>query len=118
MAQKVFRKKPDGKHYFTSIESYEDVRAYTYIPVEEPIHTKISRLAIRAFNALNHKDYAKFDIRYNEVTNTPYFTDSNPNTAFGPDMGLPFTEVAAMHHVSFEDILASMLSKYGKQLSK
>lgn len=118
MAQKVFRKKPDGKHYFTSIESYEDVRAYTYIPVEEPVQTKISRLAIRAFNALNHKDYAKFDIRYNEVTNTPYFTDSNPNTAFGPDMGLPFTEVAAMHHVSFEDILASMLSKYGKQLSK
>ncbi len=118
MAQKVFRKKPDGKHYFTSIESYEDARAYTYTPVEEPIQTKISRLAIRAFNALNHKDYAKFDIRYNEATNTPYFTDSNPNTAFGPDMGLPFTEVAAMYHVSFKDIVASMLSKYGKQISK
>lgn len=118
MGQKVFRKKPDGKHFFTSIESYEDARAYTYIPVEEPVKTKITRLAVRAFNALNHKDYAKFDIRYNETTNTPYFTDSNPNTAFGPDMGLPFTEVAAMHHVSFEDIVASMLTKYGKQLSK
>lgn len=118
MAQKVFRKKPDGKHFFTSIESYEDARAYTYIPVEEPIQTKISRLAIRAFNALNHKDYAKFDIRYNEATNTPYFTDSNPNTAFGPDMGLPFTEVCAMYHVSFENIVASLLSKYGKQISK
>lgn len=118
MGQKVFRKKPDGKHYFTSHESYEDIRAYTYIHVEEPIQTKISRLAIRAFNALNHKDYAKFDIRYDEHTNTPYFTDSNPNTAFGPDMGLPFTEVAAMYHVSFDDLIASMLSKYGKQLSK
>jgi D-alanine-D-alanine ligase len=118
MAQKVFRIKPDGKHFFTSIESYEDAKAYTYIPVEEPIQTKISRLAIRAFNALNHKDYAKFDIRYNESTNTPYFTDSNPNTAFGPDKGLPFTEVAAMYHVSFDDIIASLLSKYGKLLQK
>jgi len=116
MGQKVFRKKPDGKHFFTSIESYEDARAYTYIAVEEPRRTKIARLAIRAFNALNHKDYAKFDIRYDETTNTPYFTDSNPNTAFGPDMGLPFTEVAAMHHISFDDILASMLTKYGKQI--
>lgn len=116
MGQKVFRKKPDGKHFFTSHESYDDLRAYTYIPVEEPIRTKISRLAIRAFNALQHKDYAKFDIRYDENTNTPYFTDSNPNTAFGPDMGLPFTEVAAMHHVSFEDIVAAMLTKYGKQI--
>jgi len=118
MAQKVFRKKPDGKHFFTSIESYEDLRAYTYIPVEEPIQTKISHLAIRAFNALNHKDYAKFDIRYNEATNTPYFTDSNPNTAFGPDTGLPFTEVAASYDISFNDLITSMLSKYGKQLSK
>jgi len=118
MGQKVFRKKPDGKHYFTSHESYDDLRAYTYIHVEEPIQTKVARLAIRAFNALGHKDYAKFDIRYSQATNTPYFTDSNPNTAFGPDMGLPFTEVAAMYHVSFDDIIASMLTKYGKQLAK
>lgn len=116
MGQKVFRKKPDGKHFFTSIESYDDERAYTYIPVEEPLKTKISRLAIRAFNALYHKDYAKFDIRYDDRTNTPYFTDSNPNTAFGPDLGLPFTEVAAMHKVNFEDLIASMLTKYAKQL--
>jgi len=118
MGQKVFRKKPDGKHYFTSIESYDDVRAYTYIPVEEPIQTKVARLAIRAFNALHHKDYAKFDIRYNETTNTPYFTDSNPNTAFGPDKGLPFTEVAGTYNISFDDLLASMLTKYAKQLSR
>ncbi len=116
MGQKVFRNKPDGKHFFTSIESYEDIRAYTYVMVEEPIRTKIERLAIRAFNALGHKDYAKFDIRYNDLTNTPYFTDSNPNTAFGPDMGLPFTEVAAMHKVNFSDIVASLLTKYAKQL--
>jgi D-alanine-D-alanine ligase len=118
MGQKIFRKKADGKHFFTSIESYDDLKSYTYIHIEEPLRTKIAALAIRAFNALYHKDYAKFDIRYDERTNTPYFTDSNPNTAFGPDMGLPFTEVACMHKVSFEDLVASMLTKYGKQINR
>jgi D-alanine-D-alanine ligase len=117
MAEKIFRKKPDGKHFFTSLESYDDIKAYKYKHVAEPIRTKIARLASRAFNGLGLKDYGKFDIRYDELTNTPYFTDCNPNTAFGPDMGLPFTEVADLHGVSFDQILASMLSKYGKNIS-
>ncbi len=116
MAEKVFRTKPDGKHFFTSIESYDDEKAYRFKKVEEPLRTKIARLAVRAFQGLQHKDYAKFDIRLDEQTNTPYFTDSNPNTAFGPDLGLPFTEVAKLHDVSFSDLLASMLSKYAKDL--
>lgn len=116
MGRKIFRKKPDGKHFFTSHESYDDARAYTYEMVEEPVRTKIAQLAVRAFNGLYHVDYAKFDVRYDDQTNTPYFTDSNPNTAWGPDMGLPFTEVAAMHGVSFETMMASLLSKYAKSI--
>ncbi|MBX4205718.1 hypothetical protein KW795_00805 [Candidatus Microgenomates bacterium] len=116
MAEKIFRKKPDGKHFFTSFESYDDLRAYQYKTVAEPLATKIKSMAIRAFNGLYHKDYAKFDVRVEESTSTPYFTDSNPNTAIGPDMGLPMTEVLAMHGVKFEDMLLSMLSKYAKQL--
>jgi D-alanine-D-alanine ligase len=114
--QKVFKRKPDGKHFFTSFESYDDARAYTYKHVEEPLATKISQLAVRAFTGLQHKDYAKFDVRVDEETNIPYFTDSNPNTAFGPDMGLPMTEVLAMHGVSFDEVLGSLLSKYARQL--
>jgi len=116
MAEKIFKKKADGKHYFTSLESYDDLWAYKYKHVPEPLQTKIARLVSRAFNALSFKDYAKFDIRYDELTNTPYFTDCNPNTAFGPDKGLPFTEVAALHNISFDQILASLLSKYGKNI--
>lgn len=116
MGQKVFRTKPDGKHYFTSFESYDDAKAYTYKHVEEPLATKISQLAVRAFTGLHHKDYAKFDVRVDEETSIPYFTDSNPNTAFGPDMGLPMTEVLAMHGVSFDEVLGAMLSKYARQL--
>lgn len=116
MGEKVFKKKPDGKHYFTSIGSYEDLHAYKYQPVDDHMQDKVTALAIRAFNALHHRDYAKFDIRVDSDTNTPYFTDSNPNTAFGPDMGLPFTEVLAMHKISFTDALVSLLSKYSRQL--
>lgn len=116
MGQKVFRKRADGKHYFTSFESYDDAKAYTYKHVEEPLASKISQLSIRAFRGLQHKDYAKFDVRVDQETNIPYFTDSNPNTAFGPDMGLPMTEVLGLHGVSFDEVLASLLTKYARML--
>ncbi len=117
MAEKIFKKKPDGKHYFTSLESYEDWDAYKYVPVDDQVlSNKIETLAIRAFRGLHHKDYAKFDIRVEEGTGVPYFTDSNPNTAFGPDKGLPMTEVMALHGVEFEDTIVSLLSKYAKGL--
>ena len=117
MGEKIFRFKPDNKHFFTSIESYEDAKAYTYKHVEEPLRSKIAKLAIRAFHGLQHQDYAKFDIRVDSQTKTCYFTDSNPNTAFGPDPGLPFTEVAALHGIDFDHILASLLSKYARNLN-
>jgi len=115
MGEKIFRTKPDGKHKFTSIESYDDAKAYRFKKVEdETLRNKIEKLAVRAFNGLEHVDYAKFDVRIDDSTNTPYFTDSNPNTAFGPDPGLPFTEVCKLHGILFEDILVSLLSKYAK----
>lgn len=116
MAEKIFRTKPDGKHFFTSIESYEDAKAYRYKLVEEPLRTKIEKLAVRAFNGLLHKDYAKFDTRIDESTNTVYFTDSNPNTAFGPDKGLPFTEVLGLYGITFDELLMSLLTKYARNL--
>lgn len=116
MGQKKFRKAPDGRHFFTSIESYDRLDAYKYRHVEEPLKEKITKLAVRAFYSLHHKDYAKFDVRVDENTGTPYFTDSNHNTAFGPDIGLPFTEVLRLYHINFEDALVSMLTKYAKEL--
>lgn len=116
MAKKKFGVKPDGKHEFTSIESYNNWKAYKYVPVDDNLKYEITKLAVRAFGALQHKDYAKFDIRVDSDTGIPYFTDSNPNTAFGPDKGLPMTEVMAMNGVEFSDTIASLLSKYGKTL--
>jgi len=116
MGEKIFKRMPDGKHFFTSIESYNDEDSYRYKFVAEPFQSKISTLAVRAFNGLQHKDYAKFDIRVEEETGIPYFTDSNPNTAFGPDIGLPMTEVLKLHGISFQEVLTSLLSKYAKTL--
>lgn len=115
LGQKIFKDKVDGKHCFTSLESYDDVKSYKYKIPDDALSEKITPLVIRAFNGLLNKDYAKFDIRVDEK-GTPYFTDCNPNTAFGPDMGLPFTEVLALNKVPFDQVLASLLSKYAHQI--
>lgn len=117
MAQKNFKFKPDGKYEFTSIESYEDEDAYHYHRIEdEKLEAKIKRLAEKAFSVLRYRDYAKFDIRVDEATQTPHFTDANPNTAFGPDPGLPMTEVLSMYGVDFDTLLLSLLSKHAKKI--
>jgi D-alanine-D-alanine ligase len=115
MGQKKFRLKPDGKHYFTSLESYSDPHSYTYTLPDKDLVSKIQPLAVKAFSALHNRDYAKFDVRVDEKDGTPYFTDCNPNTAFGPDPGLPFTEVLALHRVPFQDALTSLLSKHARK---
>lgn len=116
MAQKVFKSPPDGKHFFTSFESYDDWNSYKYKAVEEDLKYRITKLAVRAFNGLCHNDYAKFDVRVDETTGIPYFTDSNPNTAFGPALGLPMTDVLKLNGIGFSEVLASLLSKYAKEL--
>jgi D-alanine-D-alanine ligase len=118
LGKKKFNVRPDGKHEFTSIESYDAPNAYEYEPVEdEALAREIEKLCVRAFAALHNKDYSKFDIRVDEETGTPYFTDCNPNTAFGPSMGLPFTEVLeTLYGVKFETVLASLMSKYARQI--
>ena len=77
---------------------------------------KITRYAEKAFTALRNHDYAKFDVRVDAESGDPYFIDANPNTAFGPNMGLPLTEVLALYHVTFAEVLASLISKYARKI--
>lgn len=116
LGEKVFKTKPDGKHEFTSFESYEQADSYRYKDVDDQLTAKLAPLVVRAFNALSFKDYAKFDIRVDEK-GTCFFTDCNPNTAFGPDKGLPFTEVLGRSDITFADVLLSLLSKYAKNIT-
>ena len=117
LGQKVFGFKPDGKHVFTSLESYKIKNSYHYQWVnDQSLARKITRLAEKAFTILHNHDYAKFDVRVQIDTGDPYFIDANPNTAFGPNMGLPLTEVLALHHIAFSDVLASLISKYARKI--
>lgn len=117
LGQKIFRLKPDGKHDFTSIESYEDAKAYYYKIPDQEVIDRITPLVLRAFETQDYRDYAKFDIRYDEASKTPYFIDCNPNTALGPDKGLPMTEVLGLHGIEFTHLLKSLLSKYAVMIS-
>lgn len=118
MGQKTFGMRPDGKHEFTSMESYDNPNSYHYAPVQDQeLVKKIEQYVTRVFGILHNKDYSKYDIRVDEKTGTPYFIDCNPNTAFGPSQGLPFTEVLeTLYGVKFENVLAALLSKYAKKI--
>jgi D-alanine-D-alanine ligase len=118
LGEKIFHIKPDGKHDFTSLESYDHERAYTYKIPDQAMTERIGPLVTRAFEVLNYRDYAKFDIRWEETTGVPYFIDCNPNTALGPDIGLPMTEVLDLHGVDFVTLLKSLLSKHARNLQK
>lgn len=116
LGQKIFKVKPDGKHDFTSLESYDNAKAYYYRIPDQDVVERITPLVLRAFETQDYRDYAKFDIRYDEESKTPYFIDCNPNTALGPDKGLPMTEVLRLHGIEFTHLLKSLLSKYATKL--
>lgn len=118
LGQKIFHVKPDGKYNFTSLESYDNIRAYTYEIPEQAKIDKINPLVSKAFEVLGYRDYAKFDIRWDDATGIPYFIDCNPNTALGPDIGLPMTEVLDLHNVDFVTLLKSLLSKHARAIQR
>src|SRR6266545_7742943 len=113
LAEKKFRIKADGKHKYTSIESYDNPNAAKYQLVEEELEKKVSELCAKAFEILRFSDYAKFDIRMDKKDGTPYFIDCNPNTALGPG-DQPMTQVMKLHGIEFQDILASLLSNHAQ----
>jgi hypothetical protein len=74
---------------------------------------------MKAFDVLRFNDYGKFDIRVDQESGTPYFTDANPNTAFGPSHGLPLTEVLQdIYHIPFTTVLSSLISKHARKLDQ
>lgn len=119
LGQKVFGFMPDGKHSFTSQDSYSHIDSYQYKLVDnKALARKITRYAEKAFTALHNHDYAKFDVRVAAESGEPYFIDANPNTAFGPSLGLPLTEVLALYNINFSDVLASLISKYARKIER
>jgi len=115
-AEKVFKETEERKYLFTSFESYNDAECYSYTLADPTVTEAVTGYARRAFEVLRCRDYAKFDVRVDAETGTPYFTDANPNTAFGPNLGLPMTEVLHMHGIKFSRVLASLMSKHARRI--
>lgn len=115
-AEKIFRDSESRKYQFTSFESYNEQDAYTYALTSPELEAAVAAYARRAFEVLRCRDYAKFDVRIEATTGIPYFTDANPNTAFGPHMGLPMTEVLHLHGIKFSRVLASLMSKHALRI--
>lgn len=114
--EKVFKESEDRKYLFTSFESYNDADCYHYTEADPEVVEAVTGHAVRAFEVLRCRDYAKFDVRIDATTWIPYFTDANPNTAFGPGPGLPMTEVLELHAVKFQKVLASLMSKHARRI--
>ena len=115
-AEKIFKDSETRKYLFTSFESYSEPDCYHYATVEPAVAEAVTGHARRAFDVLRCQDYAKFDVRIDAATGTPYFTDANANTAFGPSLGLPMTEVLLLHGVKFSKVLASLMTKHARQI--
>lgn len=114
--QKVFKVTEGQKYLFTSFESYNDPDCYHYTAAGPAVAQAVTGYVRRAFEVLHCRDYAKFDVRIDPDTGTPYFTDANPNTAFGPNPGLPMTEVLQLHGVQFSEVLASLMTKHARRI--
>ncbi len=115
-AQKVFKEGESQKYLFTSFESYNDPDCYHYTAAEPAVTQAVAGHVRRAFAVLHCRDYAKFDVRIDPDTGAPYFTDANPNTAFGPNPGLPMTEVLQLHGIAFTEVLASLMTKHARRI--
>jgi D-alanine-D-alanine ligase len=115
-AEKIFKDSESRKYLFTSFESYSEPDCYHYATVEPAVAEAVTGHARRAFDVLRCQDYAKFDVRIDAATGTPYFTDANANTAFGPSLGLPMTEVLVLHGVKFSKVLASLMTKHARRI--
>lgn len=114
--QKVFKDSESRKYLFTSFESYSDPESYHYTVAEPSVVQTVTGYTRRAFEVLRCRDYAKFDVRLDPANGTPYFTDANPNTAFGPSLGLPMTEVLQLHGIKFSKVLASLMTKHAHRI--
>jgi D-alanine-D-alanine ligase len=69
----------------------------------------IQRDAIRAFYAMNFRDYARFDIRYNTKTKQWYFLEGNPNPGLSINPEDAATASMLAYDLSFDDFILTIV---------
>lgn len=75
--------------------------------LEETTKNRIIETAIRAFNCMECRDYARVDIRLDK-NNTPYVIEVNPNPDILPDSG--FARAAKVSGISYQNLLYKIIN--------
>lgn len=73
------------------------------------IDAQIKHDSIRAFYALQMKDYARFDLRYNPKVHQWYFLEANANAGFDPDPRDAMTASVKAHGMTLEDFVLQIV---------
>ncbi|MCX8170422.1 MAG: ATP-grasp domain-containing protein [Candidatus Bathyarchaeota archaeon] len=99
-------------------EEYAKTKPVCPAKLSSEIRIKVENAALKAYEALGCRDYARVDIRFESKTETPYVLEVNPNPDISPEAG--FTRSLKAAGISFEDfiekILGFALERAGKSL--
>lgn len=96
------------------IKSYEakwksdapDLNAVFPAELETTLKNRIEKLALRAFQTLGCRDYARIDFRISE-NRRPYILEINPNPDFSPEG--EFGDSARLHNLTYTDLVREIV---------
>ncbi|MBS7654729.1 ATP-grasp domain-containing protein [Candidatus Bathyarchaeota archaeon] len=90
-------------------ESEEYVKTKPVCPAEldEETRVKIEGVALKAYKALRCRDYARVDMRLENLTKTPYVLEVNPNPDISPEAG--FTRSLRAAGIPFEVFIRQLI---------
>jgi D-alanine-D-alanine ligase len=77
--------------------------------ISDMLISKIQRDAIKAFYAMNFRDYARFDIRYNITSKKWYFLEGNPNPGLSSNPEDAATSSMLACDLSFEEFILTIV---------
>jgi D-alanine-D-alanine ligase len=109
-----FNKEPKIVDYpakwFTESDEYKMTKPMCPAIVEPSIKNKIEKVALKSFEALHCRDYARVDVRLDDET--PYVIEVNPNPDISPDAGFSRSLKAA--GISYEEFI-ELLIEFSKE---
>ena len=96
------------------IKSYEakwdakapDLNAVFPAELETTLKNRLERLAIKAFQTLGCRDYARIDFRISE-NRRPFVLEINPNPDFSPDG--EFGDAAKLQNLTYTDLVREIV---------